>query len=182
VGERLGLQPFVLQREPDGGTELALQVGQRRGVGDDRDPAAVAKQGGDCAAGFGDRLSDRPAGGIHMAAGVGQPVGDLELGIADGPGEGRLHRPGRRSLAEAGGDPGDGPALDPGADRRPDQPRGEQDDRGAPKSEDHAEGRVGRIFQRPALQGDHVRDDRGREQDGWQGDRQEHTASRPRVP
>ena len=120
-------KPLVLQREPDGGAELALQVGQRRGVGDDRDLAAVANQRGDRTPGPGDRLSDRPAGGVHVALGVGQPVGDLELGIADGLGERRLQRPGWGRLAEAGGDPGDGAALDPGADRRPHQPGGEQD-------------------------------------------------------
>jgi hypothetical protein len=148
-------------------------------VGDDRDRAAVANQRGDRTPRPGDRLGDRPAGGIHMAAGVGQPVGDLELGIADGLGEGGLQGPGWGCLAEAGGDPGDGAALDPGADRRPHQPGGEQDDRGAPNHEDGAEGRVGRILQRPALQGDRVRDDRGREQDGWQSDRQQRAASWP---
>ena len=127
LGERLGLQPFVLQRQPDGGAELTLQVGQRRGVGDNRDPAAVANQGGDRAAGCGDRLGDRPAGGVHIVLGVGQPVGDLELGIADGLGECRLQRPGWGRLAQAGRDPGDGAALDPGADRGPHQPGGEQD-------------------------------------------------------
>jgi hypothetical protein len=63
LGERLGLQPLVLQRQPDGGAELALQVGQRRGVGDDRDPAAVANQRGGRTPRLGDRLGDRPASG-----------------------------------------------------------------------------------------------------------------------
>ena len=49
--ERLGLQPLVLQRQPDGGAELTLQVGEGCGVGDDRDPAAVADQRGDRAPG-----------------------------------------------------------------------------------------------------------------------------------
>ena len=92
VGEHLGLQPFILQGEPDGGADLALQVGQRCGMGDDRDPTAVPNQDGDRPSGSGDGLGDRPAVGIDMALGVRQPVGDPKLGIADGSGERRLEQ------------------------------------------------------------------------------------------
>ena len=37
LGQHLGLQPFVLEREPDGGADLALELGDRRGVRDERD-------------------------------------------------------------------------------------------------------------------------------------------------
>jgi len=149
--ERLGLQPLVLQRKPDSGADLALQVGQCCDVGDDRDLAVVTDQRGDRTPGPGDGLGNRLTVRLHISLGVGQPVGDLEFGIADGLGEGRLQGPGWGRLAEAGGDPGDGAALDPGADHHPHQPGGEQDDRGAAQEEDCLEGRVGWILQRPAL-------------------------------
>jgi hypothetical protein len=182
LGQRLGLQSFVLQRQPDGGAEFAFQVGQRRGVGDDRDLVAVADQRGDRTARGGDGLGDRPAGGVHVVLGVGQPVGDLELGIADGLGERCLQGPGRGRLAEAGRDPGDGAALGPGADCGPRQPGGEQDDRGAPKGVDGAERRIGGVFQWSALQRGRVRDDGCRQQESWQGDRQQRAACWPGVP
>ena len=54
---------------------------------------------------------------------------------------------------------------------------------GASDDEDRAEGRVGWVFQRPALQRDRVRDaTAASKQDGWQGDRQQRAASRPGVP
>ena len=46
LGQHLGLQPFVLEREPDGGADLALELGDRHGVRDDRDLAAVAHERG----------------------------------------------------------------------------------------------------------------------------------------
>jgi hypothetical protein len=58
LSQDLGLEPFVFQREPDRGADLALQVGQRCSVGDDRDPAAVPDQRGARAAGGGDGLGD----------------------------------------------------------------------------------------------------------------------------
>ena len=180
LGEHLGLQPFILQGEPDRGTDRTLQVGQRSGVGDDRDPTAVPNQHGEHPSGC-VAPARRPAGRRHPHSAGRQAAGRRsEARDHRRLGERRLRKPGGGAWPRLVADPGDGAALDPNADGGPHQPGGEQDHRRAAHDEDGAEGRVGWILPRYPLSAVmYAMVPAASEADG---DRQQRASSRPRVP
>jgi hypothetical protein len=90
----------------------------------------------------------RPTRCIHVPLGTRKPVSDLEFGITDRLSECSLNRSWRRRLAEVRGDLGDGAALKPQPDRRPDQRGRKQDDCDAFGDEDGLKDRLGGVFER----------------------------------
>ena len=113
VGElrqRLGAQPFVVDGQPGGSTDLACEIVarfQRPIVDDDRNRLSVALDRGH------DLCRSRPrvdllAAGVDVGLWSWQPVGDVEPVIAERPGE---RRPGasraraRRRVRRRGGPP-----------------------------------------------------------------------------
>ena len=182
LGEQLGLQPFVLQAEPDGRPDLALDPGHRPGVRDGGDGALVPGQAGHCAAAGCGGFGDQPAAGVDVALPAGEPVGDLQPRIVQRRRERGLQGTRRGRLVQAGRDPGDRAALGPGPGHPGDQTDGQQRDRGTPDSEDGEQGRVERVLDRDPLQRHRTCRHRRGEPDRGDVDRQQPLPRRPRCP
>ena len=136
LGEHLGAEPLVLEREPDGRAELPLELRARRRVRDDGDAPAVADERRQPSARRRRGLVDRPAKRVAVPPRGRKPVRDPEGRIAERLGERGFDRAGRRRLAEVGDDPGDRATLDASADERPAEPGGERDHGRAAERED----------------------------------------------
>ena len=118
LGQDFRLQALVLEREPDGGAHLVLELGDCRGVRDEGDSAAAANERGDRAPGGGHGLLDRTAAAVDVAPRAGSQYAIRSSGSPIA-GESRLERARRRRLAQLGDDPGDGSPLDSGAEEAP---------------------------------------------------------------
>ena len=178
LGQDLRLQALVLEREPDGGAHLVLELGDCGGVRDEGDSAAAAHERGDRAPGGGHGLLDRMASAVDVAPRGRKPVRDSELGIADRFGEGRLERARRRRLAQLGDDPGDGSPLDSGTEEAPRKAEADDDDCRAPGGEDGQERRVTRVLEGRANERGRMGDRRGREPESARQDRPHDPAGR----
>ena len=172
------LQALVLEREPNCGADLALELGDRRGVGDEGDSSAAPHERRDRAPRGGHGLFHRTAASVDIATRGRQPVRDSKLGIADRSGEGGLERAGSGRLAELGDDPGHGTPLDSGCEDGPQKAEGEDDRRRAPDDEDGQQDWVARIRYRRAVEDDRMRDRRGRERESAGEDRPQRPAGR----
>jgi TRAP-type transport system periplasmic protein len=169
-------QAFVLERQPNGGTDLPLELGYSRGVRDEGDSPAVPNERGDRAPRFGHGLFDRASATVYVAPRRRQPVSDSKLRIADRSAERRLQCAGRRRLAELGDDPGHGAPLYAASKDGPRETESEQDDRRAAGGEDGKEHRVARVLERRVLEGDGMRGRCGCERDPAGEDRPQRPA------
>ena len=98
LGSQLGLQPDVLERQPDRGRDeidRVRLVGERRVVHERRDPSPVALDRRHRPVVRGDRLRDIPALGVDPALAVAEPVDDLQRGVVQGIGDGVAERDAR---------------------------------------------------------------------------------------
>ena len=92
-------EPLVLDGQPRGGADLALQLGgreRRRVVDDDRELAAVAHDRRARAARAGGQRLDRKPLRVDVPPAAGQRVRDHQVGVAERLGERGAQRPRRR--------------------------------------------------------------------------------------
>ena len=105
AGAHLGLQSFVVEREPDRRAETAFEVGWIGVMSDDRDGLTVTDERGGGGRVVRSWVSERTAIGVGEVAGARQPVVDAQARITDRSGQGDVEAADRRRLVEGGDDP-----------------------------------------------------------------------------
>src|SRR5262245_59493273 len=117
--EHLSLEPLVLDAEPDGRPDLALEIRERGEVRNDRDGPIAPDQRGHTPAWSIRRLGDLRSVRVDERIRPVHAVRDPKLRVAHRLGERGLDRSGSRDLAEIGDDPPDGALLEPGPNGGP---------------------------------------------------------------